>query len=457
MIEKTLMMKRYTTILIAFLTVLTTVQLQAQKKYDYGADSANCVQNLSLFNEFIKQKAYKEAYRSWTTLVDICPASRKGLYTSGVKMMRDLIGDEQDEARKAALIDTMAYLFDKRIENFGQEGYVLGRKGVELFRYSSDENVCEVKDIMKQSMDLQKQNAEAVVISNYYNALYKCYRQDGVELETMFTEYLELSDVINFNIEKYTAEFAKDTTDSKTEQRLGNYVKAKNNLDEFFIKFADCDDIVEIFQNRITESPDDLELKKKALRVMNRKECTDSDLFLSVAKEVHEAEPSFESAYAIAQKEALNKNFSVALRYYDEADEYCGECAEKTNILKKIGLLAANQGNRSKANAAANAMAKRERDNGWPYYIKGLALMRSSGSCDDGKLGKFAAFWAAEDLFIRAKSVDDSEALVNAANKAIASCRAQYPAKQDVFFYGVSDGQSYTLPCTGGSTTVRTK
>lgn len=450
-------MKRLTTIILSTILILAGLEAEAQKKYDYGTDSVTCVQNLSLFNEFIKQKAYEEAYPSWSTCVSVCPAARKGLYTNGVKMMRALIKGETDEARKAALTDSLFLLYDMRIQNFGQEGYVLGRKGVEMFRFSDDSNVCASKDVMARSMELQGNSAEAVVISNYYNSLYKCYRQEGVDLETMFTEYLNLSDIINHNIEKYTVELAEDTTNAKVEKRLGNYVKAKNNLDEFFIKFADCEDIVDIFSTRMEEAPDDLELKKKALRVMNRKECTESDMFLTVAKAVHDADPSYQSAYAIAQKEALNKNFSTALKYYDEANELCGDCAEKTNILKKVGLLAANQGNRGKANAAANAMARREKGNGWPYYIKGLALMRSASSCDDGKLGRFGAFWMAEDILLRAKSVDDNESLGNAVNKAVSSCRAQYPSKEDVFFYGVKNGQSYTLGCTGGSTTVRTK
>ena len=61
------------------------------KKYDYGVDSVNCVKNLSLFNEFIKQKAYAESLEPWRRCIEICPKSRKGLYTNGAKMFKGLI------------------------------------------------------------------------------------------------------------------------------------------------------------------------------------------------------------------------------------------------------------------------------------------------------------------------------------------------------------------------------
>ena len=52
------------------------------------------------------------------------------------------------------------------------------------------------------------------------------------------------------------------------------------------------------------------------------------------------------------------------------------------------------------------------------------------------------------------KSVDGSSKVVEIANKKLASCRAQFPTKEDAFFHGVKEGASYTT-CTGESTTVK--
>ena len=444
-------MKTFKTLALAFF-ILFGLQATAQKKYDYGTDSVNCVQNLSLYNEFVKQKAYADAYNSYKVLVDICPASRKGIYLSGVKMFRDLIEKEEDPAKKQALIDELMTMFDIRIANFGQEGYVLGRKGVEMFKFNDDP--CVAKDILKRSIEVSGDKAEAAIISTYYQTLYKCYRNGNVDLETMFTEYLSLSDIININIERFDESASDEDEEDASGGRKEKYVKAKNNLDEFFIQFADCKDIVEIFSARMKAAPEDLELKKKALRIMNRKDCTDSDLFLPTAKAVHDASPSAESAYAIAQKEARNKNYSQAAKYYDEASDLCGECAEKVNYLIKTGYFSLATGNMGKVRSVGNEILQREPNNGNGYILKADAVFQGASSCDDGKLGKYAMYWLAYDLYARAKSVDGSSKVVEIANKKLASCRAQFPTKEDAFFHGVKEGASYTT-CTGESTTVK--
>ncbi|NND95387.1 MAG: hypothetical protein HKN45_11015 [Flavobacteriales bacterium] len=445
-------MKSIRYILVAAIALMT-INVQAQKKYDYGTDSVACIENLSLFNEFIKQEAYVDAYAAWRNCVTICPASRKGLYSSGEKMFKKLMKDPANKERKAQLQDTLMMLYDMRIENFGQRGFVLGKKGSDMLRMYPD-NICEAKDVLKESVDLRKDKSKSSVISNYYNALYTCYKEGNVELETLFTEYLSLSDYINTNIEKYgaTAE-----TDAKAAKELDRYVTAKNNLDEFFVQFAECDDITQIFNERINENPDDIDLKFKALRIMNRKECTESDLFLTVAKAVHEAQPSAESAFAIARKESLNKKYSTSLQYIKECLELCGECAERTNYLKYGGYVAIAAGDVSFARKCATEMQRREPKSGHAYILKGDAAKAMAKSCDDDKMGRYCAYWVAYDYYTRAKNVDSSESVQKIASQKMAGARGQFPGKEDVFFHGKAEGDKMECPCLGEATTVRTR
>jgi len=438
-------MKKMRTLLsIAF--ALMVMVGSAQKKYDYGPDSVNCVKNLSLFNEFITQKAYTEAVESWRAATDLCPKSRKGLYVSGEKMFKKLIKAETDETKKQGLIDDLFRLYQMRIDNFGQEGFVTGKWGNDMFKYRKDDP-CAAKDMMKKAVDKQGNKTGAVVVSNYYNSLYKCYRKDNATLEELFTEYLSLSDIINHNIETL-----EDST------KASKYVKAKNNLDEFFVKIAKCEDVVRIFGERIKAAPDDMDLKRKALRIMSRKECDDDPLFIQVAEAVHNSTPSHESAYALARRYAKAQDIDGALKYFEEAVSLCGGCAEMENYLEKAAIVASGAGQHGKAVGFANQLLRLNPNNGYGYIVKGNRMMTSAGRCDDGKLGKYAAYWLAADYYQRALNVDDSDKVKDFARKQLNSAAARYPSKEDVFFVGAKSGDSYSLPCEGGaSTTVRVK
>ena len=134
-----------------------------------------------------------------------------------------------------------------------------------------------------------------------------------------------------------------------------------------------------------------MELKAKALRIMNRKECTESALFLTVAKAVHDVEPSAESAFAIARKEASNKNYSTSLKYIKDCLELCGECAERTNYLKYGGYVSIAAGDVSFARKCASEMQRREPSSGHAYILKGDAAKAMAKACDDGKYARYCA------------------------------------------------------------------
>ena len=445
-------------IILTLLTVMMAFAMNAQKKkrYDYGPDSANCVMNMSLYEEYYSAKAYKDALPSWRKVVDICPKARKSFYINGAKMYKQFIKDAaEDSITKFAHVDTLMWIYDKRIENHGQEAYVLGRKGVDHFKFFRDSDPCASYEILKKSVELGKEKTEAVVLSTYYQSMYKCYRLDKVEKATLFTEYLTVSDYININIKSLSKDLETGTSDKKLkklEKRRVGFEKAKKNLDEFFIKLAKCEDILKIFQERVEANPDDFELKKKTLKVMNKRACEDSDFYLEIAKAVHAKEPSAESAYAIAVKEAKNSNISQAMTFFQEAVDLCNGCPEEVNYLIKAAKTAVASKQYSKARAFAKRVLKIEPNNGEAIIVLGDVVRYSP--CKDGKAGVWSRQWLAVDYYARAKARDSS--VSEKANKRIGSCKASYPEASEVFMFGLKEGDAYTH-CNGETTKVRLK
>ena len=78
-------------------------------------------------------------------------------------------------------------------------------------------------------------------------------------------------------------------------------------------------------------------------------------------------------------------------------------------------------------------------------------------ACGGDEIEKRAHYWVAVDFLQKAKNADAS--LADEANRMIAQYSRYYPQTAEAFMYNFTDGQSYTVNCSGmtATTTVRTQ
>lgn len=421
-------------------------QVQNGGKYgDTPEEVEKCKQYLSLYREYRDQDMQKEALPYWRGAFRTCPASAKTLYTDGARFYGNILDGIYEDSTKTdlrdAYLDTLMMIYDQRIEYFDEEGKVLTYKANDLFKY--DESKAEEANRMfKRSMELLGNETDAVAASKYYQTLYQMYRNDQATKSDLLVEYMPVLDILDYNIARLEDEKARS-----------RYEKAKDNLDAFFVKIAECDDIYRILGERLGEAPNDIELNKKALAVMNKRDCTEDPLYLQVAERVYQDKPTPSAAYSIGIEKLKSKDYSEALNYFQEAAELCADCIDLKRYYLRAGQVATILGQTSKARNFANKILAEDPNSGEAYILIGDAIASSAKACDDGKLGTAAAYWLATDYYSRAKSVDSS--VSEEANRKIASYRKYFPPKTDIFFHGLKVGDSYTLECMGESTTVR--
>jgi tetratricopeptide (TPR) repeat protein len=430
----------------------------------YGAsaeDSVECITQLSLYGEFIKQKNYKDALPGWRKACDICPKSSKKLYTNGVKIYRGyVIGaqkamkKEADEAKKAKhaakmnlYLDTLMGIYDARIENFGQEGFVVGRKANDLFRFLKDSSGA-ANEMFAKSMELQGDRTEAGVLSGYYQSLFEMVKQGKGDKVLMLEGYLPVNELIAKCI-------AKAKTAKNAEKLVPKYETARSNIDEMFIKVGECPDISEIFSKKLEADPTNLELQKKILKVLNKRGCTDGDLFKKVAVAVHEAEPGHESAFAIGKMELSEKKYSSSITYFKQAMELCGEdCPDKLTYTLAAAQASLKSGSDQSAyNFAAQAI-KIKSNCGDAYLIQAQCI--AGTQCGTNALELKYVYWVAYDVAAKAKAVDSS--VSSKANKLMGSYKANWPERTELFNHGKLDAGEVTVKCwINRSTKVREK
>lgn len=414
---------------------------------DYGATpeiQEKCKQNLSLYREYRDQKLYEEAIGFWRQAVNICPKAAKTLYTDGVTFYRHMIENAADTVLAGQYIDSLLMVYDERIEHYGQEGFVLGLKGVDMMRYRPEDAEAAEK-VLRRSVELQKEKTDAQVLSRFYQTIYELYRAGKAERSDLMTEFMPVLEYIEYNI--------INLEDSVQAMR---YEKARENLYTFFINIADdCEKVVEILSSKLQENPDDITENQKILKVLNEADCTESDFFLEVAERVYQNTPTHDAAYSIGMRKLSSKEYSEAKRYFDQAIELCTaeNCTKIELYLMRAGQVSIIQGQFASARSYASRMLQINSRNGEAYLLHGDAIAGSSAQCDDGKLGTKAAFWLAVDYYNRAKSVDPS--VSDKANNKIATYSKYFPDAETLFFQTLKVGDTYHVGCFGEDTKVR--
>lgn len=412
----------------------------------YGAtpeDSLSCVQNLSMYQEFFGQSNYADAYAPWATAVRICPASSKKMYADGGLMLKTFISKEKDAARKAALIDSLYLLHDLRMANFGEHAFVTGRKGQDILTYSPD-NCKQAYEVLKEAIELGGARSEDITLSAYYQALNCLYTKGEATKDQMLSEYVMVMGHIETNLAK----------DLKETDR--NYwITARDQVNTLFFKVAECEDIGRIAGDMLKAKPDDIEMKARLLRILSGKDCTDEKIYLSLAEDVHRANPSSESAYSLAMYLLKRNDLNGASKFLKESVELCGGCPDKAKYLLKTGQVASAQGSHGTARGYANQVLQVEPKNGEALLLIGDAISSQAGACDVPE--KWGVYWLAYDYYQKAKSLDPS--VSDKAGDRMSRAAAHFPEKGDAFFHQLTDGQSFQVTCGGlnESTTVRTR
>lgn len=432
---------------ILVLAAVSTLALTANSQGKYGAtpeDSITCITNLSLYQEFIKQNSINDAYGPWKKVLQVCPTASKGAYQNAPRILGTLIANEKDAERVRRLKDSLYLVYDLRIQYFGDECFVLGRKGMDMLQYDPDN--CEAAfNVLEQGLAACGGSMEAVAIQSYYQALECMYNEGKATKDRMLSDYVVLMGYIEANLARPNLRDA---------DRVDN-TAARDNLNTMFFKVAECADIGRIAGDMVKAKPGDMEVRTRLLRVLNGKDCTEEPIYRTLAEEVHKASPTSESAYSLGMNLVKRNDLSGASKYLKEAVELCTNCPDKVTYLLKAGQVASAMGSHSTARSYANQILQLEPKNGEAILLIGDAILSQAGSCE--KPQSWGVYWLAYDQYQRARSVDPS--VSDKAGDKMGRTSPYFPLQTDAFFYQLSDGQSFQVTCGGlnEGTTVRTR
>lgn len=432
-------MKKIAVIIAGLVVSLTTF---GQGKY--GAtpdDSIACIESL-IYKDYMKSDQ-KLALELWKVAYKVCPQSQKTLYINGVKLYGTLAkaaGKAKNTELKEAYVDTMMSIYDQRIEMFGQKGFVLGYKGQSMLvnRPKEKEQIFALLDEAVSITGNKTQSGTLVALMFATINLEKIGKKSKDDVVAMF--------------EKLTAITAANATGKYAEK----YTKAEDKINNVVGPYMTCEILIPLSEKNYEANKENVDWLRKTTKLLKVKKCYESEIFSKVAEAYFKLEPSASAAEGMGNLFLGKKDYSRAIEFFKKALEMAETDEEKAAYCMSIAKTYLYSKSYSSVRTYAKKALGFKSGMGDAYMLIGDAYMYSASSCDDKKLGRYGAYWAAVDKYQKAKSVDATVA--NDANKKIAKASANYPETQDLFFYNKKAGDSYVVACWINETTsVRSK
>ena len=440
-------MKKITVVIVsAIMMVLGSGKASAQGKY--GADSAECIKYLSYYQEYFKQKNYDSAMPNWRQAYKLCPpTANQNLLINGTTMVRTLINKNAKNAEyRKALIDTLLTLHDVRAQYYPNYAVTSrNNKGTDMSNFIKDDNAALYKGL-NEIIELNKEETKASILLFDLNSAIALYQSGDLDAEEVINTYQRNLNIVNTASPANAAE--KEAND-----------KVRADMEGLFItsKVASCDNLIALFTPRYEASPNDVDLATNIVKMMSSTDdCTNNDLFLNAATLMHTSAPSAQSAYFLYRLNYAKDNIEEAAKFMEEAIAAEGlDAATEAKYNYEYASFCIRNNMSGKAVAAAQKAANLDESYaGKSYQI--IANVWAQASCGGDEIQRRAKYWVATDYMQKAMSADAS--LAEDCQKAIGMYRAYYPTTADAFMYDLTNGQSYSISCSGMSatTTVRT-
>ena len=428
-----------------FVLAMGSVSVFAQKgvedgsKYGHGQDSINCLNNLSVYYEYVKTGNFRDAYLPWKAVIEECPKAQLRTYTSGVQIMKWKLQNEKDPAKYNEYFNELMNVYDLRMKYFGTyksnpADAVLALKALDYYLLCKDNKDPKlVYSWFKQSVESRKDKSEYYALEYWIATAADVFKNDQSFREQFIDDYMTATEYVDAAIAN-----CKDQDDL---ERLNT---SKNNINAYFVNSgaADCANLQSIYGTQIESNKTNIEYLRTVIRIMELLGCTEEDAYFKASLYAHDIEPTAESALGCAAMFVMKKDYNTAVKYYDEALALEQDNLKKAEIAYKAGAVLYTDSKYSQARTYARKAIEFNSAYGDPYLLIAKAYAAAPNWSDDPAMNA-CTYCLAVDKLLQAKNVDPSCA--EEANRLINTYSAHYPSKTELFMQGYNAGDRITI------------
>jgi len=441
--------------------------------YSFAQQDEECMNNLSIFSSYVKNKKYDEAYESWMKVrTDCSPQFNRNVYVGGEKILKHKIKNSTG-AEQLAFVKDLLTIYEGHNKNFASK-FALGRTKAKIgnltYKYRKDLGVTEdaIYKIFDEGYTKDLKNfSDPVALYTYFKLMVKQYDAGKRKPQELFDKYDDVNDKIeeevgiistklNKLIEK---ENAGNELTSKEKQRkrsyesyLTNYDKISTSVDTEIGNRATCDVLIPLYQKDFEANKNDTKWLQRAMNKMGQKECTDDPMFEKLVAQKNTVQPDASTAYYLGLLNEKKGNNAEAERYYNQAENLETDPLKKWKFVFSRAEKSRKKGAYGKARQLYREALKLNPSNGVPYLRIAGMYAASANNCGDTAFNKRAVFWLAAAEARKAGRVDAR--LKKTASGTAANYEAKAPSKSDIFS-AANSGSTIRIGCwIGGSVTV---
>ena len=433
------------------LFLVGSVSANAQGKY--GKDSAQCVNYLNFYKDYLKQFRatqsagnLKEAANQWRGAFKTCPPkASQNLFVDGRTIYQNLIRGEKDAAAIQGMVDTIMLIHKTRQENFAKSKAAVAENiAFDMLTYYGNSNPEKVVEAINNNIAVSGNKVKADLLVAYMQKASELYQAGKMSGESILKAYTDFSAIIDAQVA------ANPTEANKTKRGAFENAFVTSGV-------ATCDNLVAVFTPRFEAEPTNVEVVKPIVSLLGSDSvCVNSDLFLKAVTALHQIEPSYTSSYFLYKLHASKDNADEAVKFLEEAiasEE--SDAVKDGELTMELAVYNFKVGRHAKAVAAARAAIEKDASQGGKANLL-MANIWAGQKCTAQDMDNRAKYWVAVDYLNKAKAAD--ETLAEEVNKLSAQYRQYFPKTEDAFMYDLTDGKPYTISCGGMSatTTVRT-
>ena len=438
----------------------------------YAQQDEECMNNLSIFDSYAKNKNYDAAYEPWLIVRKKCPAYSRAIYVRGEKILEHKIKTSTGVDKVAYEVDLLK-LYEEYNKNYGSKfktGKMYSKKGNLSYKYREELKLTdeELYDIFHKGYTQDLENfTDPRALYTYFSLEVNKYKKGPKttnDTQKLFDKYDEIKEIMELQenknsktlnsilqkVEAGTALTKKEKSQKKfsegTLKVLGIFMESTDGLVE---QFATCEILVPLYKEKFEENKNDSEWLQRAMNKMGQKDCTDDPLFEQLVAQKNTVQPDANTAYYLGLLNEKKGKTAEADKYYRQAEQLETDPLKKWKFVFGRAEKAKKQGSYGKARQLYRQALKLNPSKGTPHLRIAAMYAASANNCGTNALEKRAVYWLAAQEAQKAGNIDGR--LKKAASQTVANYKAKAPDKSMLFSAGLNSGDSIKLSCWAAS------